>query len=95
VTDFKSDDEKIIAQLEQHGEAQVRLLISSGSFPTHLNTLAVKWLKQKDEEAQQRSEAYQNSQMHATLSARNAAWVAAVAALLALGVAVLQWLWPR
>jgi hypothetical protein len=92
----------MLAQLEHHGEAQVRLLISSGGLPTHLSMLALKWLSEKDQESRRLSEASHASQMRTALSAKKAAWIAAIAAIIAAVVTIigtiityLAWLWPR
>jgi len=79
----KPEDAELIAQLERHGEAQVRLLISSGGFPTQLNIMALKWLSEKDQESRHRNEVSQASQMRTALSAKKAAWIAAIAAIIA------------
>jgi hypothetical protein len=98
----KSDDEAQLAQLEKLGEAQVRLMISSGGFPTHLNVMALGWLSEKDQESRRRNEASQSSQMRTALSAKKAAWIAAIAAIAAAVTAIIgtivtyiAWLFPH
>jgi hypothetical protein len=70
----------IVAQLERHGEAQVRLLIASGQYPTPLNRIALKWLAEKDQEARTRNDASQSEQTEIAREAKNAAVLAASAA---------------
>jgi hypothetical protein len=97
LSDPKSDDDAIIAQLEECGEAQVRTLLQSGGFPTHLNLRAIKWLAAKDQESRRLSDASQASQIRAALSAKNAAWIAAAAAIIAAvfaAISIVIAIWP-
>jgi hypothetical protein len=74
------NDEIIIAQMEEKGEKQVRLLMASGGWPTQLNQIAVKWLREKDQEAERLKETSQSEQAEIARSAKDAAWTAAKAA---------------
>ena len=94
--------EQIIANLERHGEAQVRLMIASGGFPTQLNATVLQWLSEKDREARRRNEASQAEQDMTAQSAKKAAWIAAIAAIVAAIVAIvasvisyLAWIYPH
>jgi hypothetical protein len=95
-------DAEIIAQLERHGEAQARLMIASGAFPTQHNVLALKWLAEKDQEARRRNAADQAEQNRIARSSQTAAWVAAIAAIVAAIlaataaiIAYLSWVHPH
>ena len=96
------DDPTIIAQLERQGEAQVRVLIASGQYPTQLIQTAVRWLAKKDQEARVRNDASQIEQNQTARSAKKAAWIAAIAAIAAAIVAIMAaviaaiaWIYPR
>ena len=70
------DAAEITAQMEEMGENQVRLRIQGGSWPSHLTTVAVDWLKQKDQEAQRRSDSSQAEQASIAREAKDAAVLA-------------------
>ena len=61
------DNPAIIAQLEEQAEAQVRLRMASGGYPTQLNYTIYKWLAKKDQESRERNDASQASQMRTKL----------------------------
>ena len=71
---------EIRAQLAKHGAAQVRTLMQTGGWPTHLNLIALEWLKEKDQEVERLTTSSQ-AEMAATASrAATAAERAAAAA---------------
>ena len=74
------DEESIIAQMEEKGEKQVRLLIASGGWPTHLNLIATKWLKEKDQELERLRSTFNSEQIAIARSAKDAAVLASQAA---------------
>ncbi|WP_145730161.1 hypothetical protein [Nitrospirillum pindoramense] len=74
------DDPSIIAEMEEKGSAQVRLLMQSGAWSPHLNAIAVKWLREKDIETQRISELSQAEQISIAREAKDAAVAASVAA---------------
>jgi hypothetical protein len=75
-----TENEQIIARLEQLGEKQVRLLVSTGGLPTGWNTRIVEWLAHKDQEAQRLNGLTQAEQIEIARSASKAAERAAAAA---------------
>jgi hypothetical protein len=75
-----SENEQIIARLEQLGPQQVRLLVSSGGLPTGWNVRIAEWLAIKDQEAQRLAAISQSEQTEIARSASNAAERAAAAA---------------
>jgi hypothetical protein len=77
---IKADDPVTIARMEKLGEAQVRLLMSSGNWPPQLNPIAVDWLAKKDQEAGRLRGASQAEQMDIARAAKVAAERASAAA---------------
>jgi hypothetical protein len=75
--------------LERIGAPRVRLLLYTGGLAPHLNTNAVAWIAQLDEEDRLRNEASKASQMRTALSAKKAAWIAAIAAIIAAVIAII------
>jgi hypothetical protein len=71
---------QIRAQLDEKGEPQVRILMQSGGLPTHLNPIALEWLKEKNQETERLSAASQAEMGSAALRAATAAERAAEAA---------------
>lgn len=80
LTPTPSDEAEIIAQMEKLGEAQVRLLVNSGQWPTHLNRTALKWLSEKDRVSAQKRLETEGKQTELAASANDAAWTSAKAA---------------
>jgi len=81
------DDKEARIILERMGAEQVRLLLPS-NLGSDLIPYAAKWLGEKDEAERLRSRVAQaNTQM--------AAWIAAAAAIIAVAVTVVAWLFPR
>lgn len=74
------DDPAIIAQMVNLGPTQVRTLIQSGSWPTHLNQTAVRWLAEQEREAERLREASQAEQTAIARAAKDAAERASTAA---------------
>jgi hypothetical protein len=104
LSDVQPDDSTVLVlnQLEKMGEAQVRLLMSSGGLPTQHNATIIKWLAEKDQESRRRNEASQTEQSQTARSAKKAAWIAAIAAItaavvaiIAAAIAYLSWIFPR
>jgi type IV secretory pathway component VirB8 len=79
-----------IARLEELGPTQVRLLFSSGGFPTQFSGIIAGWLAEKEAADLARSEALQTEQARTARSAKNAAWIAAIAAIIAAILAVIS-----
>jgi hypothetical protein len=74
------DTKAFFAHLGSMGEAQVRLLMSTGGFPPQRNAHIIWWLAKQDEENQGVNEAVQSEQLEIARSAKDASWVAANAA---------------
>jgi hypothetical protein len=72
--------------LEKMGAAQVRILMPHNLRSDYV-PYAAKWLAEQDEAERLRNKASQ-------ASTQKAAWIAAVAAILAVVVTVLAWLFP-
>jgi hypothetical protein len=88
-------------QFEDLGEAFVRQACNGNFYPNSMDgsphptkVSALIWLAELDEEASKRSEALQASEMALARSTLKAAWIAAGAAIIAIVVGVLTWLFP-
>jgi hypothetical protein len=81
--------------LERLGAERVRIMLTTGMLLPHLVREATEWLAQLDAEDRSRNEASQASQMDAALSTKKAAWIAAIAAIIAAGIAILSWAFPH
>jgi hypothetical protein len=95
-------EDQAIARLEELGEAQVRLLMSSGGLPSAWQPVVLKWLAAKEQLTRLRNEASQAEQNQTARSAKKAAWIAAIAAIIAAVIAIIStviawiaWRWPH
>jgi hypothetical protein len=86
---------KVIARLEELTEPQVRLLLSKDGLPPTWNLTIIEWLGEKDAERRQKNDAWQDEQRQIATSAKKAAWIAAIAAIVACVITLLAWIWPR
>jgi hypothetical protein len=84
------------------GPDHLRVLAYSGQLKGPMLGDAATWLAQRDAEERLRNEASQIEQNQIALSAKKAAWIAAIAAIVAAAVAIiaafiagLAWLWPH
>jgi hypothetical protein len=75
-----SENDQIIARLEQLGPNQVRTLMQSGGLPTGWNVRIVEWLAVKDREERRLSDSSQAEQVAIARAASSAAERAAAAA---------------
>jgi hypothetical protein len=88
-------------QFEDVGEAFVRQACNGNFYPNGhdgsphpMKVAALIWLAEIDEEARKRTEALQASEMALARSTLKAAWIAAGAAIIAIVVGILTWLFP-
>jgi hypothetical protein len=95
-------EDQAIARLEELGEAQVRLLMSSGDWPSAWQQITLRWLAKKEAASRARSEVSQVEQDRTARSAKKAAWIAAIAAIVAAVIAIVSaviawiaWRWPH
>jgi hypothetical protein len=75
-----SENDQIIERCETLGEQQVRLLVSSGDFPSGWNVRVAEWMAKKDQETRRLSEASQAEQIEIARLASKAAERASIAA---------------
>jgi hypothetical protein len=75
-----TENDQIIARLENLGADQVRLLVSTGGLPSGWNVRIVEWLAVKAQEERRLSTASQAEQIEIARAASNAAKRAAIAA---------------
>jgi hypothetical protein len=73
---------------ENMGVDKVRLLISTSGLPPETMLDAVNWLAQRDKEERLSNSALMASQARVALSAKNAAWIAAIIAMISAIVAI-------
>jgi hypothetical protein len=93
--DLKSISPEDRKRLEEMGLAFVRRVMSMpGGLPYPLNNSASKWLAEIDDEARKHTEAHQAEQTRLNKSTLIAAWIAAGAAIVAVVVGILTWLFP-
>jgi len=82
-------------RLEDIGEAQVRLQFNTNAFGTSaLQIYAGMWLAEFDEEARRRTEALQAKRTQLAENTLRVAWFAVYAALGAIVVGILAWIFP-
>ncbi|MFO1242739.1 MAG: hypothetical protein U1E36_06010 [Rickettsiales bacterium] len=79
--------EEFWAELEALGEEEVRVRIVTKKYGDVGDKLALakEWLESQE---RRRSDASHAEQIHIARSAKNAAWIAAIAAVIAVGVAI-------
>ncbi len=83
------DREEAFRQFAETGEDRVRLHISTGGYPHLIHGLAIEWLAEQDHLSRSRNEASQREQYRTALTAKNAAIVAAVAAIISIPLATI------
>jgi hypothetical protein len=77
------------------GEARVRLLFNTTAFGSSAPQIpAAQWLADLDELAGKRGETLQAEQMRIAQNTLKVAWIAAGAAIVAVLVGVLTWVFP-
>ncbi len=74
--------------LERLGADKVRILPATRGLPQHLMNEASSWLAQLDKAERERSAAL-------ALSTKKAAWIAAIAAIIGVVIAIFSWAFPR
>jgi len=82
----------LINRLENDGEEKVHRYLISGFYDDEPQTKHIvnRWLSSKENE---RSEKRMNEQLSVSISAKHAAWVAAIAALIIALFAITAWIW--
>ncbi len=85
-----ADAAAIVRQLEEKGEAQVRLMMQTGAFPQHLNQIALNWLREKDHQRESLVGASRATDRRIAIIAAVAAVIAAVAAIASLIIEAIQ-----
>ncbi len=95
-------EDETIQQFETLGLPTVRLMLASSRWNHENEMKAIKWVAQKEEEELSRNDLSSEAQIRVALSAKRAAWVAAIAAIIAAIVAIagaiityLAWLYPH
>jgi hypothetical protein len=91
VMTISSEDRKYF---EEMGEAEVRLQYGAPGFGGTRQISARKWLGELDEAHGKRAEALQAEQTRLGKSTLVAAWIAAGAAIIAVVVGILTWIFP-
>ena len=82
-------------RFEEMGEAYLRLIMTtSGGFDSPSGDAAREWLAEREEAARERTEALQAEQTRLAQSTLRAAWIAIYAALGAIAVTILAWIFP-
>jgi hypothetical protein len=82
-------------RLEEMGEPYVRQMCSGKEgFPHPFSVCAQAWLAERDDATRKRTEALQAEQMKMAWNTLKVAWIAAGAAIVAVVVGVLTWLFP-
>lgn len=83
------DVEELKRRLEEIGEAKVRERLASNIYGTQERGIVEEWLLTKERERNQKKT---NEYIEVARSAKRAAWVAAVAALISALAAIMAWL---
>jgi hypothetical protein len=79
MTEIETNEQRF----QKMGIDRVRLLIITSGLPQQMMTDAIAWLAQRDEEERLRNDSAMELQMRVALSAKNAAWIAAITAIIA------------
>jgi hypothetical protein len=79
-------------RLEELGELQVRLIFMTTGFSSPFQISARKWLAELDEAQRKRDEAQQAKLAQQSESTLKAAWIAAIAAIVAVAFTILAWI---
>jgi hypothetical protein len=89
------------SHFESAGVEYVRLVATTGGFPTH-QALALAWIAEKEREAREQQLTFQAAQvkvadrtLSASRTAANAAIAAVIISVVTALVALLAWLYPR
>lgn len=83
------DVEELKRRLEEIGEAKVRERLASNIYGTQERGIVEEWLLTKERERNQKKT---NEYIDIARSAKRAAWVAAIAALISALAAIMAWL---
>ena len=90
---FVDEEAAILAELKKWGEDNVRHLIASNQLSVVFHEPALRWIEEIDrasaEESERRKNASIAEQINIARSAKNAAWTAAVAAIIAANIAII------
>jgi len=90
-----SDMKEIDARLQALGVERVRLMASTGGLAQSMHRRALEWIAEHDELRKRERLAAEAEQNRLTLRTLTMAQIAAWAAVVAVGVSVLAWLFPR
>lgn len=86
------DEAEILAELKKWGEENVRNLLATNQLSLVYHDSALRWIEEIDrasaEESERRKNASIATQIDIARSAKNAAWVAAIAAIIAAIIAM-------
>jgi len=86
---MRIDVEELKLRLEETGEDKVRERLASGVYDPEERPIVEEWLSSREkEEAKRREEKY----LGMAISAKRAAWVSAIAALISALAAIAAWL---
>jgi len=87
---------------ESMGLARVRMLVGTSGLPQHMMSDAIQWVALGEEKERHRRIGFEveqqqiaREQRKIALSTLRAAWIAAGAAIIAIIVACLAWIFPR
>jgi hypothetical protein len=89
------NQDSLYPEFEKQGEPTVRLQVETGLYNGMIMPFAIRWLADKQREADQRKAAYEHQQLTVGRSAERAAWLAAILAGVGIAVGILAWLFPR
>jgi hypothetical protein len=90
-----SDMKEIDARLRELGVERARLMASTGTLPHHMHGRALEWIAEHDELQKRERLAAEAEQKQLALRTLTMAKVAAWAAVVAVMISVLAWLFPR
>lgn len=84
------DVEELMRRLEEIGEVKVREYLASGVYGPKERHIVEEWLSSKErKEVRRREEEY----LRIAISAKRAAWMSTIAALVSALAAIAAWLW--
>jgi len=84
------DAEELKSRLEEIGECKVRERLAGNIYGLQERPIVEEWLLSKERE---RSEKKMDENINIARSAKHAAWVAAIAALISALAAIASWIW--
>lgn len=79
MTEIETNEQRF----QKMGIDRVRLLVATSALPQQIMKDAIAWLAQRNEEERLRNDSAMDLQMRVALSAKNAAWIAAITAIIA------------